>query len=342
MFDIKKYAKGDGVTDDTAAFQQAVDEAHETGETIYVSEGKYVCGEVFVKPEVHIKADHSWSYRSERPGKAVIYQKDEEQACIFDLTTGNGATLDGLSLVGLGKGGCVGILSRKKEGGHDYGKEEDAYRIENCRVIRFGSHAVFLDYVWCFSVRHCMFAYSGGDGLALNGWDGFIIDNWFSGNSGAGFGSQGPNAAVTMTGNRIEWNKRGGIVLDGGNHYNITGNYIDRAGSAAIILRGGSVLSCTGNVINRSGKYEIDVADSAHCILEGCKGLTFVGNTMNAGRDDGGTGDLTPNYSLRLANLENSVVTGNVFHRGGVTGTVDDRGGHVNSVIRDNVGSVYK
>jgi len=337
MLEIKSFAKGDGITDDTAAFQQAVDKAHETGETLYINEGKYVCGEIFIKPEVHIKADYAWGYRLDRPGNAVILQKDENQECVFDLTEGNGATLNGLSLVGLRKGKCVGILSRKK----DYGKEEDAYRIENCRVAHFGSHAVFLDFIWCFSVRHCMFAYSGGDGLAINGWDGFVIDNWFSGNNGAGFGSQGPNAAVTMTGNRIEWNRRGGIVLDGGNHYNITGNYIDRSGSAAINLKGTAIVSCTGNVIFRSGKFEPDVADSAQCILDGCRGLTFTANTMNVGRDDGGRGDWTPNYALRLANLTDSVVMSNVFHSGGMTGMIDDRGGHTNSVISDNVGSVY-
>ncbi|MCL2814826.1 MAG: right-handed parallel beta-helix repeat-containing protein [Oscillospiraceae bacterium] len=337
MLELKNYAKGDGITDDTAAFQKAVDRAHETGEPLYINEGKYVCGEIFIKPEVHIKADHAWGYRLDRPGGAVILQRDESQACVFDVTEANGATFDGLSFVGLHKGNCIGILSRKK----DYGKEEDAYRIENCRVAHFGSHAVFLDFVWCFCVRHCMFAYSGGDGLAINGWDGFVIDNWFSGNGGAGFGSQGPNAAVTMTGNRIEWNKRGGIVLEGGSHYNITGNYIDRSGSAAINLHGTSVVSCTGNVIYRSGKFEGSIADSAQCILDGCKGLTFTGNTMNVGRDDGGVGDWTPNYALRLSNLENSAVTSNVFHSGGMSGLIDDRGGHLNSVIKDNVGSVY-
>ncbi|MCL1792521.1 MAG: right-handed parallel beta-helix repeat-containing protein [Oscillospiraceae bacterium] len=337
MIDIKKFAKGDGVADDTAAFQKAVDEAHETGESVYISSGRYICGEIFVKPEVYIKSDHSWGYRMDRAGKAVIAQKDENQACIFDMTNGNGATLDGLSLVGQGKGNCVGILSRKK----DYGKEEDAYRIENCRVAHFGSHAVFLDFIWCFSVRHCMFAYSGGDGLAINGWDGFVIDNWFSGNGGAGFGSQGPNASVTMTGNRIEWNKRGGIVLEGGSHYNITGNYIDRSGSAAIILKGTSIVSCAGNVIYRSGKFEAGVSDSAHCIFEGCKGLTFTGNAMNAGRDDGGKGDWTPNYAMRLSGLTDCLVTSNVFHKGAMAGLIDDRGGHTNSVIENNLGSVH-
>lgn len=336
MINLKDFAVGDGVHDDTAGFQVAIDRAYETGESIFIPEGKYLCGEVFLKPHVHIRADATWGYRPDSYGSTVILQKDIDQACILDMTTANGATLDGLSLMGLRKGNCVGILSRKK----DYGKEEDAYRIENCRVGGFGSHAVFLDHIWCFSVRHCMFAFSGGDGLAINGWDGFIIDNWFSGNAGAGYGTVGPNASVTMTGNRIEWNRRGGIVLDGGNHYNITGNYIDRSGSAAINLKGTAVVSCTGNVIYRSGKFEGDVADSAHCILDSCKGLTFTGNTMNVGRDDGGKGVWTPNYALRLANLIDSTVTSNTFYNGGMTGLIDDRGGHTNTIIKDNVGSV--
>jgi hypothetical protein len=94
-------------------------------------------------------------------------------------------------------------------------------------------------------------------------------------------------------------------------------------------------------VIYRSGKFQGEIADSAQCILDGCKGLTFTGNTMNVGRDDGGKGDMTPNYALRIANLHDSVVMSNVFHNGGMTGLIDDRGGHINSVIKDNVGSVY-
>ena len=335
MIDIKNFAAGDGVRDDTGAFQAAIDKAHASGESLYVSEGRYLCGELIMRPNVHIKADAAWGYRPDSYGSAVIMQKDEAQACLIDMTEAYGSTLSGLSLGGLRKGNCVGILSRKTT----YGTQEDAYRIENCRVSGFGSHAVFLDHIWCFSVRHCMFAFSGGDGLAINGWDGFVIDNWFSGNGGAGFGSQGPNASVTMTGNRIEWNRRGGVVLDGGSHYNITGNYIDRSGSAAFKFTNTGIISCTGNVIYRSGKFEGGIPDSAHCVFDGCKGLAFTGNTMNVGRDDGGKGVWSPNYAVRLANLIDSVITSNVFHEGGMTGLIDDRGGHVNTIIKDNTGS---
>lgn len=336
MLNVRDFgAIGDGVHDDTEAIQSAVDRAGNTGESVIIENGRYICGELTMRPFVHIKADATWGFRRENCGATSLIQRDDSQSCLIDMTTANGCTLDGLSLMGSGSGDCVGILSKKP----DYGKQEDAYRLENCRVAGFGSHAVFLDHIWCFSVRHCMFAFSGGDGLCINGWDGFIIDNWLSGNRGAGFGTIGPNASVTMTGNRIEWNARGGIILEGGSHYNLTGNYIDRSGHAAISLHGTTIASVTGNVLYRSGKFEPDNADSSQCTLDGCSGVTFCGNTMNVGRDDGGKGDMTPNWAITVKNLRDCVVANNSMYRGGMTGTLRDLGGHVNSVIESNVGT---
>jgi hypothetical protein len=329
-------ATGDGATDDTKPLQDAIDLAVKTGRSVELREGRFLCGVLYMKPNVHIRGNATWGYRRDSAGQTVILQRDSKQNCQIDMTTSNGVTLDGLSLLGNNSGNCAGLLSCKP----NYGAQEDAYRIENCRVANYTSHAVFLDHIWCFSVRHCMFAFCGGDGLRINGWDGFVIDNWFSGNRGAGFGTEGPNASVTMTGNRIEWNARGGIVLDGGSHYNITGNYIDRSGSAGISLTRINVASATGNVIYRSGKFQPDTPDSAQVILDGCSGIVFSGNTMNAGRDDGDKGDWTPNYALRVHNLKDCAVTSNVMFRGGMTGLLDDRGGHENSLITDNVGSV--
>ncbi|MFA6948206.1 MAG: right-handed parallel beta-helix repeat-containing protein, partial [Eubacteriales bacterium] len=322
-------AVGDGLHDDTAAFQAVINRAGETGESIRVDCGKYLVGELTMRPQVHITADATWGFRNSRPGNTILIQKDENQSCILDMTEANACTIDGLSLMGTGSGGCVGILSKKT----DYGSEEDAYRLENCRVSHFGSHAVFLDHIWCFSVRHCMFAHSGGDGLRINGWDGFVIDNWFSGNRGAGFGVEGPNASVTMTGNRIEWNGAGGIRLEGGSHYNITGNYIDRSGSAGIIMRGTSIAAVTGNIIYRSGKNEADDPESSNVILERCSGVTFTGNSINVGSDDGGKGDMTPNYAMRLSELRDCVVAQNVMYRGGMRRLIHDLGHHINSII---------
>lgn len=327
-------AVGDGIADDTKALQYCIDEAANTGKSIVLYPGKYLCGELFMRPAVHIKADATWGFGSKENGSTVILQRDDKQACVIDMTEAHGSTLDGLVVVGNRTGNCCGILSRKTT----YGEKEDAYRIENCRVSGFSSHAVFLDHIWCFSVRHSMFCFSGGDGLAINGWDGFIIDNWFSGNNGAGFGTIGANASVTMTGNRIEWNKGGGIRIDGGSHYNITGNYIDRSGTAAIAIRSSNTITCTGNILYRSGKFEPDVPDSAQCILEGDKGVVFSGNSMCVGRDDGGKGVMSPNYGMRIKDLSYCSIIGNTMYRGGLTGVIDDRGGHTETAIDANVG----
>ena len=119
----------------------------------------------------------------------------------------------------------------------DYGKQEDAWRIERCRIDSFSGlrrvprpHLVLLD-----PPLHDR-PQQSGNGIRLRGWDGFILDNWLSGNGDAGYGAYEENAAITMTANRIEWNRKAGIEIHAGNSYNITGNYIDRSGGPGIKL----------------------------------------------------------------------------------------------------------
>jgi hypothetical protein len=182
------------------------------------------------------------------------------------------------------------------------------------------------------------------------GWDGFILDNWFSGNGKAGYAAPGPNASVTMTGNRIEWNHGGGIRLEGGSHYNITGNYIDRSGGAAIDLRprsDGAVCFCitiTGNVIYRSGKPDWTTGDleSCHVRLDGAHGVVFSGNSLCVGQDDNGQGVVSPRYGLVLRKLRNCIVKDNALHIGAVQELIKDLGEHESGVeIAGNVGSLY-
>ena len=125
-----------------------------------------------------------------------------------------------------------------------------------------------------------------GYGRRFRGWDGFVLDNWFSGNHEAGIGAYEENAACTITGNRIEWDGHGGIIFKGGNHYNITGNYFDRSGGPAISLlaNGGSpckIMTVTGNLLHRErcarlGDNHHSDPDS-HVRFEGVRGVTFTG-----------------------------------------------------------------
>jgi hypothetical protein len=234
----------------------------------------------------------------------------------------------------------------------DYGNEEDTPRIDTCRILNFSGDGIRLERIWCFCVRHSHCISNKGCGLRVRGWDGFILDNWFSGNGKAGYGSYDENASNTLTGNRIEWNQEGGIVIYGGSHYNINGNYIDRSGRCGIALlpnekqNSCQTFAITGNVIYRSGKPEWgkkDDYDSCHVRFESVKGVVFIGNALNSGRDDANEGTYSPDYGIVLKGLESSIIKDNVLHNGSLKQLIADLGHHGEGVIiKDNVGSLRK
>jgi len=122
------------------------------------------------------------------------------------------------------------------------------------------------------------------------------------------------SASVTMTGNRIEWNRQSGILVAGGSHYNVTGNYIDRSGGPGITLaehetgRRGS-LSITGNVIYRSGKWaEAGTPDSAADppVRRARRHADRQYARRGAGRRR--PGPWSPSYGIIIERLGNSVV----------------------------------
>ena len=341
-------AKGDGKTDDTKAIQKALDSAAGTHGTVFVPEGVYMCGELKMSPGVGIYGFPVWSYRNSRG--AVLRLNDSAANCLLNLTGAYGTMVNGICLHGGKLGGdrpIHGIMVDKP----DYGSEENTPRIDGCRVEQFTGDGIRLERIWCFTVRHSQCIHNGGCGLRVRGWDGFILDNWFSGNGMAGFGAYDESASNTLTANRIEWNRQGGILIHGGSTYNITGNYIDRSGRSGIALlpRGEShsaVIAVTGNVIYRSGKPEWGKEsddDSSHARFENVRGLVFIGNTMTAGRDDGNRGQWSPDYSIVVRRLASSVIKDNVMHMGSLKELLVDRGEHdANVVIKDNVGTLQK
>jgi hypothetical protein len=343
-FDVTDYgAKGDGATDDTAAVQKALDEAGKVRGTVFVPDGVFMCSALRMPPHTGLVGNATWGYRE--GGGSVLRLNSEKAVCLVDITGAVGATVNGLSLDGAQLGSDVhgvymGPLENKKE--------EDTPRIERCHISRFTGDGIHLAPVWCFSVRGCEVIFNGGNALYVRGWDGFILDNWFSGNAKAGYCADGPSASVTMTANRIEWNHGGGVRVLGGSHYNITGNYIDRSGGPGICLLPRETSPClcftiTGNVIYRSGKPEwtSDKYDSAHVRFEGAHGLAFVGNSMCVGQDDGG-GKNSPDYGIVVRALVNSVIKDNTLHIGALRQLVLDLGEHGDGVvIEHNVGRLF-
>lgn len=339
-------AAGDGQCDDTAAVQKAIDAAAEVQGTVLVPPGTYACSTLKLGPRTGLVGHPTWTYRAF--GGAILQLADDKARCLLDLTGAVGATLNGLCLDGARKGdGVHGVTIDKP----DYGKEEDVPRIERCRIAGFTGDGIHLGRIWCFTIRHCMVAFNGGCGVRVRGWDGFLLDNWLSGNRGAGYGAYEENASVTMTGNRVEWNGGGGIVIHNGGHYNICNNYIDCSvgtGIAVLPTPGwwGRAFAITGNLIYRSGKPDrrpLGEHESAHAHFVGLRGLTFTGNTMDAGRDDGDKGEWSPRFGIVYGSLRDAVIQGNVLHSGALEQLMVDLGGHgENVIVRDNPGSIFR
>jgi len=335
-------AAGDGKTDDTQALQRALDAAAETHGAVFVPPGVYLTSELQVRPDTALVGIPAWDYHG--PAGSVLRLAKGNSTCLLNITGAWGATLEGLALDGGGWGKNIhGIFLNKP----DYGKREDCFRIERCQVARFSGDGVNLTRAWCFSVRHSMLAYNQGDGLRLRGWDGFILDNWFSGNEGAGFGARDENASVTFTANRVEWNGQENVLITGGDGYQITGNFLDRAGTCGIALRRRhepcTQMTITGNFLKRSGKLaNPESHDSSQILLEGARGVTCVGNNLEVWQDDDGRGVFSPSYGIVYRGLQDCVVSNNVLYEGAVRQLLVDLGEHGEGVVvRDNPGRLF-
>ncbi len=344
-------AIGDGKTDCTQMIQKALDTAAATRSTVFVPDGVYLTSTLRIPPHSGLLGNPAWSFRD--TGGAVFKLNDPKAECLMDLTRAQGSVLNGLSLDGgeLGKNVHGIMVNNAGYGGHG---EENSFRIERCRIDAFSGHGAFLNRVWCYSIRHCMISHNGGDGISLQGWDGFILDCWLTGNGGAGLAAREKSASVTFTANRVEWNFGAGIEICGGDHFIINGNFFDRQGGPGLDLksRAGtptSQVTATGNIFYRNGKPErcgSGLYDSSQIRCTDVHGLVLTGNLCEVGRDDPNSGpseNLSPAYGIVYGGLEEAIIKDNVLSRGFKKEMLVDLGRNGRQVIvKDNIGTAYQ
>ncbi|HTW46427.1 MAG TPA: right-handed parallel beta-helix repeat-containing protein [Acidobacteriaceae bacterium] len=350
FLDVRTFgATGDGKTDDTAGLQRAIDAAAESSGGVFLPPAVYLTRELHVRPSIALIGIPAWNYSF--GGGTILRLAGASSPGLLNLTDARGATLDGLALDGRNLGSNIhGIFTARTA----YGPHEDGFRIERCQIAHFTGDGIHLDHAWCFSVRHCEMMANHGDGLSLRGWDGFILDNWLSGNGRAGFAARNENASVTFTANRSEWNTEENMVIVGGDGYQITGNFFDRAGTVGIALRKNpqseswnkgpcTQFAITGNFVKRSGKFaNAGTHDSAQIVLEGAAGVTCTGNVLQSGRDDGNQGVWSPSEGIVYQGLEDCVIANNTLHNGALRRLLVDLGGHGEGVVvKDNPGRLF-
>lgn len=349
IFNITDYgAIGDGTVDCTEAVQNALNDAATCSGKVIVPPGRYLVGHLEMKGQgVSLQGTPAWSYRS--PGASVFELIDAEADSLINITGAFGCSIRGMSFVGNHIGNreshpIHGIyLCWDKYNG---GSEEDTPSIIDCKIDGFSGDGIHLERVWCFRIRHSMMCYCHRNGLFIDGWDGFVLDNWFSYNEGYGIRGGNVVASLTAVGNRVEWNIAGGFRFPFGDSFVFTGNFFDRGHGPAIDLGGEknvSLVTMTGNIFRRSGACEVgegeSAEDSSHVRLVNCSNSVVANNTMRVGRNDGGGGIISPEFGIIIRDCHECIVKDNAMMTAALKKLIVSEH-NINTEISGNVGTI--
>ncbi len=342
-------AAGDGKTDDTKAILKAIESLPPNGGVVYFPPGHYLTRTVPGKSYVTFQGNSSWGYRNATSGSTVISPVSDDLTTLFDLKGSVGTRLVGLTLDGMNKGKAMhGVYAK-------HGGVEQNIVIDDCRIMSFTGSGIRLDNSWVFAIRHSILfenKLSGIDGTGS--YDGWILDNQISANGRGGIYATS-FATVTITANRIEWNHSGGIVLGpaGANTLQISNCTFDQnygPGISIVASESGnrriSGNSITGNLFRHNGyQQEPGSGLDCHLRLENVSGTVVTGNSMTGwpfSKDAERKRPQSPERAMILRALTDSVVANNSLFDAASHELIVDKGGHTNSVIRDNPGSLWK
>jgi VCBS repeat-containing protein len=285
-YDVKFYgAKGDGVTDDTAAIQAAINAAHAAGGgTVYIGAGTFIVSGTSDKSDGAIRMLDNVTLQGAGMGQTILKVSDTTTSSITgvirtpynEITHDVGVydlTIDGNRANTTGKvdGFYCGVAPGDTR--QDYNITVESVEVMNCSGYGFDPHEQTLNLRIADSVSH-------GNGL-----DGFVADflvnstyenNLAYDNDRHGFNITTSTDGLQMIDNVAHGNGGGGITIQRGSEnipapHNITiegGSYYDNA-LQGIYLKIANDVTITGAEIYNNGQQGIRVDGATNVLVDG-------------------------------------------------------------------------
>lgn len=316
-------AKGDGTTDDTAAFTKAL----APNRPLFVPGNR-----VYVVGDLSIPA-RSVIYGRSVNGYTLVYsisttfQRKAGCTRIFNVLDGmqlSDVTLNGVdrTCVGIGGVGSFGLMRNVYVGYCSKGIGDGGANYNFCTMVQctvFGC-TIGISNLRDSRVSACNIAACISHGIDLEA---------------------GANDNM-ITGCKIEFNGANGINLVGALDNTICGNIIDRSYINGIGMTSGSNNNTiTGNMFRRNGGNDTGTfGQDSHIYINSCNYVTISGNMTRIGQEDNLTGPITPRYIYTLGGTNvNLTMVGNDFSGF----TIANRNGSTTTttpfVLRNNIGA---
>lgn len=312
-------AVGDGLTDDTAAIQAALDEAATVEGSVFVPAGTYSITSITIPAGVTLYGE-SASSNSVPLGSALAASSGAVTAAVvigsnfsqmIDLTLIRDAAAK--DIAGIHATAARPVIRNVYIWGFATGIEVDdagQARVESCTLH---GNTVGIHY---------------RNGSA----DGHVLDTICHANDGAGLVLADGSNDIVVRGGKYEWNGAEGILLSNVGAITVTGVVMDRNGGPGLSIKGagtrGGVVA-SGNVFRRNGRLNTG-DNTCHILIQSAvQPVVVTGNYFAVGADDGGGGTTTPTNIYRFVNTStevvlvgNSIVDGSTAAAIGGSGTV--------------------
>ena len=342
-------ALGNGVADDTAAIQAALDAARQ-GSAVYIPAGRYRVRPLRIPSHITVMGNASWGYSAwgygnnrietgepvdlDYNGNTVLVPMPTRAPAMVDMTGCCGTKLVGLTFDGLMWGQDFHCVVAPSAGG------PQNIAFEDVRISHFTGCGLNLRGTQGFSIRRSLIIKNVNHAVDASGArNGSVMDNQLAYGDGAGFYGAGPGTgSFTIVANRIEGGNPGGVYLEDADTVSVAGNSFDFNAGPGVTLLGCTACTVTGNMTRGAG-HDHDDDCNAHLRLENCRGVACMGNTSWSWPSHMGIQRLTW-YGIVLRGLTDCVVSGNSLFDCASKEIVRDHGGHTNTLIGDNQGKV--